>query len=226
MTSLSLGNELPAPRKSTLWQACFGACFFLCKNIQKKNVCTIIMTGRICRYAIIKTQTKRNARDLKTKFFNTKGNIIMYANHENQTIEMSKTESREAGRKGTEKYAELKEYRSDFPTYKIVIKSVPAKKDPYKKLTYAYMEKFIITYHQDLLDTFNEKRGIYHDEKHELATPEHYMDVRAWFLTACPEIKNFIEDSLKRREKAKEERANAKIKITAIPTCETEVAAE
>ena len=52
------------------------------------------------------------------------------------------------------------------------------------------------------------------------------MDVRAWFLTACPEIKNFIEDTLKRREKAKEERANAKIKITAIPTCETEVAAE
>ena len=150
----------------------------------------------------------------------------MYANHENQTIEMSKTESREAGRKGTEKYAELKEYRSDFPTYKIVIKSVPAKKDPYKKLTYAYMEKYIISYHKELLDTFNEKRGIYNGKKQELAVQDSYGEIRAWFQTACPEIKNFIEDTLKRREKAKEERANAKITITPIPTREAEVTAE
>lgn len=150
----------------------------------------------------------------------------MTINFANKTIEMSKTESKEASKYGSNTYKELKNYLTDFPTYEIVIKNPPAKKDPYKKLTYAYMEKFIITYHQDLLDTFNEKRGIYHDEKHELATPEHYIDVRDWFLAECPEIKNFIEDTLKRREKAKEDRAKAKIKITAIPTLETETTAE
>ena len=67
----------------------------------------------------------------------------MNINFENGTIEMTKAEAKEAGKFNSEKYIELKEIRSEFPTFRIVTKNVPKKRDTYKGLSYTYMAKYI-----------------------------------------------------------------------------------
>lgn len=142
----------------------------------------------------------------------------MTINFEKKTIEMTSAESKKAGKYGSKEYDQLVEMRKSFPNYSIVIKSTSSKKDPYKKLTFAYMELFIEKYHKDLLEEFNRKRGIYNGKKQDFAVKENYGEIRAWFLEECPEFKNFIDETSARRERAKEERAKAKIHIEEIPT--------
>lgn len=50
----------------------------------------------------------------------------MYANYERMTIEMTKSESKAAGKINTEEYMELKELRTQNPTFRIVIKTMPS----------------------------------------------------------------------------------------------------
>ena len=67
----------------------------------------------------------------------------MTINYENRTIEMTKTEAKEAGKYNSDNYNELKEIRKDFPDFRIVTKSSSRKRDTYKGLTYAYMLNYI-----------------------------------------------------------------------------------
>ena len=142
----------------------------------------------------------------------------MKINYENSTIEMTKTESKEAGEYGSAKYQELINIRTAFPNFNIVIIKTPSpKKDIYRKLTYDYMEKFIEIYHNDLLNEFNQRRGIYNGQKQNLTEKDTYIDVRNWFLVKCPEVKIFIESVIKRREEEREKRRKAKIEVFKIP---------
>jgi hypothetical protein len=144
----------------------------------------------------------------------------MKINYENSTIEMTKNESKEAGKYGSSKYQELINIRTAFPNFNIVIKTPSAKKDPYKHLTYDYMEKFLVMYHKELLDEFNRRRGIYDGVKQVLAGKDTYIEVRSWFLEQCSEIANFIESVTKRREEEREKRRKDKIDIVKIPEIE------
>ena len=141
----------------------------------------------------------------------------MKIKHETYTIEMTKTESKEAGKYGSEKYYELIDIRTTFPNYRIVVKQTPVKKDPYKHLTYDYMEKFLSIYHEEFLDEFNRRRGIYDGVKQVLAGKDTYIEVRAWFLKKCPEITTFVESVAKRREEEREKRRKEKIEVFKIP---------
>ena len=144
----------------------------------------------------------------------------MKINYENSTIEMTKNESKEAGKYGSEKYNEVIAIRTAFPNYRIVFKQTPVKKDPYKNLTYDYMEKFLVMYHKELLDEFNRRRGIYDGVKQVLAGKDTYIEVRSWFLEQCSEITNFVESVTKRREEEREKRRKEKIDIVKIPEIE------
>ena len=141
----------------------------------------------------------------------------MKINYENSTIEMTKAESKAAGKYGSPKYQELINIRTAFPNFNIVTKTPSAKKDPYKHLTYDYMEKFLSIYHEEFLDEFNRRRGIYDGVKQVLAGKDTYIEVRAWFLKKCPEITTFVESVAKRREKERDDRRKEKIKVIEIP---------
>ena len=62
-------------------------------------------------------------------------------NHINHTIEMNKAYAKKAQVFGEGEYNNFVEAKNQFPTYKIIIKEAPKKRDSLKGLTYEYMEK-------------------------------------------------------------------------------------
>ena len=67
----------------------------------------------------------------------------MTINYTNNTIEMSKTEAKAAGKYGSEKFNELQTLKAAEPTFRVVIvKSTAKKGDHFKGLTYDYMENY------------------------------------------------------------------------------------
>ena len=64
-----------------------------------------------------------------------------------KTLEVTKTFAKAASRYGSEAYMKLRSARNDFPDFKVVVRSTAAKKkDSFKGLTYAYMEKYILSF--------------------------------------------------------------------------------
>ena len=132
----------------------------------------------------------------------------MNINFENGTIEMTKAEAKEAGKFNSEKYIELKEIRSEFPTFRIVTKNAPKKKDTYKGLTYAYMAKYI-TDHTDDKDIrrteFTQMSGYENGVKIAFAETATYGEVKAWFLLSFPEIEEYNDKVNELRQKIRDQ---------------------
>ena len=138
----------------------------------------------------------------------------MTINYENRTIEMTKTEAKEAGKYNSDKYNELKEIRKDFPDFRIVTKSSSRKRDTYKGLTYAYMLNYITKHAKEddvRMKEFERLRGYEDGKKNELAEIATYGEVKAWFLLNFPEIEEYNKETEKLRKKIKEENENKKV---------------
>ena len=121
----------------------------------------------------------------------------MNINFENNTIEMTKTEAKEAGKYNTEKYLELKAIRSEFPTFRIVTKTTSKKRDTYKGLTYDYMTRYIKKHddeNESIMKEFNVMRGYVDGEKNEFVDCATYGEVKAWFLLKFPEIEAYNKE--------------------------------
>lgn len=136
----------------------------------------------------------------------------MYANLLTSTIEMTKTEAAAAGKLNSAEFADLKELRETFPTYKIMIVKPAAKKvDHFKGLTLKYMEDYIQRHNKDVLVEFYKLCG--KDEsgkKAELAATATYGEIKMWFLTEFPEIEQMSDDVkeiIKETRKTRENRA-------------------
>ena len=115
----------------------------------------------------------------------------MTINFTNNTIEMTKTESKAASKFGSEAYKQLQEARKDYPTYAVVIKAVSSKRESLKGLTYDYMEKYIAKHddeNQSIMEEFKMLRGNTEDL---LAESVSYAKVKEWFLATFPEIAAF-----------------------------------
>ena len=135
----------------------------------------------------------------------------MYADLFSNAIILTKSEARNAGKPGTETYADLMNLRRDFPNFPIKIAAAPKKNNRIKGLDYDYMEKYIKNHKSELLAEFYELCG--KDEtgnKKELAAAASYGEVKMWFLTKCPEIEamsdrvnEIVENARKAREAAK-----------------------
>ncbi len=159
------------------------------------------MTGQICRYDIIKTQTKRNARVLKTKFFNAKGNITMKVIYTNKTIELTKAEAKSASNPTSIEYDTLKTLRKDNPNFEVVVKESSKRstkqRNGYKGLDFDYMETYIIHHSKEsdtVLMEFYKRTGR-RDKTHDaLPRAQAYSKVAKWFLDQYSEIKNFYKD--------------------------------
>ena len=128
----------------------------------------------------------------------------MNANIFSRKIEMSKAEAKAAGKIGSEKFEELRQYMKEFPGFEIQIKAPAKRKVELRGLDYKYMRTYILSHDDEQhskMDTF--KTLIAQDKKDKVEGAEHleaagYLDVRAWFLTTFPEIKQTRENHNKK----------------------------
>jgi hypothetical protein len=135
----------------------------------------------------------------------------MYADLFANAIILTKSEARNAGKPGTETYADLMNLRRDFPNFPIKIAAASKKNNRIKGLDYDYMESYIKNHNSALLNDFFELCGKDADgKKKELSAAASYGEVKMWFLTKCPEIEamsdrvnEIVEEARKAREAAK-----------------------
>ena len=122
----------------------------------------------------------------------------MTINYSSMTIEMTKAESKAAGKVGTEAFKEMLSLMQQFPNYKILVVTRAATKKTcdYKGLTYDYMEKYIKAHDDESKSIMNEYkmlRGITDEAKDALADSCSYQEIKAWFLAKFPAIAKFHE---------------------------------
>lgn len=133
----------------------------------------------------------------------------MYANIVTSTIEMTKTEAAAAGKLNSAEFADLKQLRETFPTYKImIVKSAAKKGDHFKGLTLKYMEDYIKRHNKDVLVDFYKLCGKDESgEKTELAATAAYGEIKMWFLDKFPEIEQMGTEVKKIIKETRESRA-------------------
>ena len=139
----------------------------------------------------------------------------MNANIMNRTIEMTKNEANAAGKLDSDKFNELREYQTAYPTFTIRIVATPKRKSQFTGLDYDFMEKYITKCKKEnkneILEKFNTLRGKIkkdsnvEDEENDISTlvkaeKASYLEVKAWFLKTFPEIENYKKDQLKKIE--------------------------
>lgn len=150
----------------------------------------------------------------------------MNANHITKKIEMTKTESKAAGKPNTAEYNTLLELMNNFPSYQIEIVKTAAKKvDRFKGLDYDYMENYIKTHPLEIevemdegetetkpiMEIFFELRGLDKDgKKIGMAAAATYGEIKMWFLTQYPEIEKMGENVNKIIEKTRKARKEMK----------------
>ena len=128
----------------------------------------------------------------------------MNANLMTKKIEMSKKEAKAAGKIGTPEFEELKNYMAMYPGFEVQIKAPAKRKVEFRGLDYKNMITYILNHDDEQhskMDTF--KTLIAQDKKDKVEGAEHleaagYLDVRAWFLTTFPEIKQTRENHNKK----------------------------
>ena len=124
----------------------------------------------------------------------------MYTDYAKHAIIMTKTEAREAGKYGSDKFNELNGLRAAAPNYQIMITKTPKGNRCFARLTYADMERYIKTHNVDVtvgeetkhaLEVFYELCGRDKEGKKQpqmaVAT---YGEVKQWFLIQYPDIEN------------------------------------
>ena len=128
----------------------------------------------------------------------------MNANIFSGKIEMTKAEAKAAGKIGSDKYNELRQYMKEFPGFEIQIKAPAKRKVEFRGLTYEYMKNYIQKHDDENGAIMAEFRTlIAQDKKDKVEGSENleaagYLDVKKWFLAKYPEIKNFKDEHAKK----------------------------
>ena len=131
----------------------------------------------------------------------------MNANLYTKKIEMTKNEAKAAGKIGSEKFEELRQYMAMYPGYEIQIKAAVKRKSEFSKMDYKYMKNYIQKHDDDngtIMAEFNELIAL--DKKNKVEGAEHleaanFIEVKKWFLAKFPEIKKYKEEHQKKIEK-------------------------
>lgn len=137
----------------------------------------------------------------------------MIINYSAYAIEMTKAEADSAGIYGSDAYQALIAARKDFPSYKIVVKPSKKKKDHFKGLTFAYMEKYIMEHDKDtsIMPVFKTLCG----KGEILGDARSYGEIKMWFLEQYPEFEESRNNISKHLEEIKIKRANIRNKTKA-----------
>ena len=137
----------------------------------------------------------------------------MTINYAKKVIEMTKAESKEAGRPGSEKYNEIINLRSIFPEFTIIVKAHSTKRETYKGLDYDYMKKYIETHDNkdENMQMFYNLRGLNRNGTRDVSIEERtYGEIKMWFLETYPEIEAFNEETKSKLDAIKAKRAKAR----------------
>ena len=139
-----------------------------------------------------------------------------------RSIELSKKFAAAAAKYGTEEYRMLQEARRDYPGYEVVeaAKKAKAAKDPYKKLDFDFMEKYILAHEdpeQKNMKTYLDLRGKSKEAIENGAASKSLTEIRSWFLSAYPQVAQFHEkrEQEMMRLKAEKEKKRAEEKAKA-----------
>ena len=136
----------------------------------------------------------------------------MKINHKNCTIELNKTEMKEAETFGSQMYKDLREARKDNPKYRVKVVSSGKKVDHHKGLTADAMKKFIVQHDEDgsILKQFYQLRGLTPEgKKDEFGCSVTYGKLKQWFFEQYPQFKK-MEDSVNEIMKKVKEKAEAR----------------
>ncbi len=117
-------------------------------------------------------------------------------NEKNNTIVITKAFSMKASRFDSPEYKDLQRAKNDYPGFKVEVRSASRKRDSFKGLTYAYMEKYIAKHDdedQTIMKEYEMLRGIGDDAEYAMAETCSYGEMKEWFLKKFPEIKAFHE---------------------------------
>lgn len=110
-------------------------------------------------------------------------NIII--NEKNKSLMVTKKFAAAAERFGSDEYAELKAARTDFPTFKVVVKTTKSK-NKFKGLTYDFMERYIST-----RENAESEKEEYKSKKKKLENQldvNVYNEMKKWFIERYPEV--------------------------------------
>ena len=126
----------------------------------------------------------------------------MTINYTSMTIEMTKAESKAAGKVGTEAFKEMLSLMQQFPNYKILVvtRAATKKSGDFKGLTFAYMEKYIQAHDdegQSIMKEYQMLRGLTNEAQEALADSCSYQEIKKWFLGKFSEIAEFHENRQK-----------------------------
>lgn len=132
-------------------------------------------------------------------------------NAANNTIELSKKFAKAASRYGTEEYRMLQEVRRDYPGFEVVeaTKKAKAAKDPYKKLNFEFMEKYIKAHDNEektIMKQYLDLRALSDEAIENGAVSKSLPEVRNWFLSKYPQIKKYHEQREQELAKLKAEK--------------------
>ena len=120
----------------------------------------------------------------------------MKINYTSMTIEMTKAESKAAGKIGTAEFKNMLSLMQQFPNYKIqvIARAATKKSCDYKGLTFDYMEKYIASHDNEsksIMAEYENLRGKSKDAQAALADSCSYQEIKKWFLAKFPEIEKF-----------------------------------
>ena len=137
----------------------------------------------------------------------------MKINHKNCTIELNKTEMKEAETFGSQMYKDLREARQDNPNYRVKVVTPSKKVDHHKGLTADRMKNYILKHDDEehsKLKEFYELRGLTPEgKKDESGCPVSYGELKQWFFEQYPQFKK-MEDSVNEIMKKVKEKAEAR----------------
>ena len=115
-----------------------------------------------------------------------------------RSIELSKKFAAAASKYGSDEYKMLQETRRDYPGFEVIeaTKKAKAAKDPYKKLDFDFMEKYILAHEdpeQKNMKTYLDLRGKSVEAIEIGAASKSLTEIRSWFLSAYPQVAQFHE---------------------------------
>ena len=133
----------------------------------------------------------------------------MKINHKNCTIELTKTEMKEAETFGSQMYKDLREARKDNPKYRVKVVSSGKKVDHHKGLTADRMKKFILEHDDEehsKLKEFYGLRGLTPEgKKDEFGCPVSYGELKQWFFMQYPQYEKLEYSVTEIMKKVKEQ---------------------
>lgn len=119
-------------------------------------------------------------------------------------IELTKSEAKAASVYGSEAYKALMDARRENPGFTVIVKKDAAKKrDNFRGLDFTYMEQYIKSHNDSLMDEFMQLRALDEKSKAMKLASKSYGEIRMWFLANFPEFEEYTDNVEKIIERAR-----------------------